>query len=186
MNKKDKAIGFLLVCMIVGLTGVIVFQQYQMNHLQINEQIPINEIRDWGATVYMTVYRDGAVLSEESHHNLIPDAARSALRGHIADSALAVWNYLAIGTSTGGGTGSTTLENEFLRAVAEYAIVGSFNFSLTFTWTEGNFSGQTVTEYGVFNDPSTGTILSYDDNFSRGPLTADDTLQVTAMFQIGS
>lgn len=181
-------VGLLLVVLLVGTVGFMVNQQAQIQELQVqlDEVLDINKPRDWGATIYMTVTHADGSFDTQAFHNIIPDAARSALRGHIADSALAVWNYIAIGTSTGGGTGSTTLESEFLRAQAVYAIVGSFNFTLTFTWTEGNFSGQTITEYGVFNDPTTGTILSYDDNFSRGPLTADDTLQVIVNFQIGS
>lgn len=187
-SKQNKLIGLVLVVLIIGLSAFAVYQEYQLNQFraEIDEVIPFDDVREWGAMLSMCVYRSGVLISEETHHNLIPDAARSALRGHIANSALDVWNYIAIGTSTGGGTGSTTLETEYSRYLAEYATVGSFNFTLIFTWTEGNFSGQTITELGVFNDPTTGTILNYDDNFSRGPLTAEDELQVTVNFQIGS
>lgn len=189
MNKRNVVIGLFAVALLFGNVLLLAHQQAVIHQQQVelNEYLNMDsELREWGATVYMNVYRGDVLLASEVHHNLIPDAARSALRGHIADSALAEWNYLAIGTSTGGGTGSTALENEYERYQAVYATVGSFNFSLTLTFAAGNFSGQTITEYGIFNDPTTGTILSYDDNFSRGPLTAEDSLQVIAMFQVGS
>lgn len=188
MNKRNVVIGLLAVALLFGNVLLLAHQQALIHQYQVDlsEYLGMNSEVKWGATIYMNVYRGDVLLSSEAHHNLIPDAARSALRGHIADSALAEWNYLAIGTSTGGGASSTTLENEYERYVAVYATVGSFNFSLTLTFTAGNFSGQTITEYGIFNDPTTGTILSYDDNFSRGPLTAEDSLQVIAMFQVGS
>lgn len=186
MRKKEVLIGAFLTCLLVLSVGFIAYQQNLIQQYESGEIIPFNDNRDWGATIYMRVYRSGVLLSEESYHNVITDAGRSALRGHIADSTVNVWKYMAIGTSTGGGASSTTLENEYSRYAGVYATVGSFNFTLTFTWTAGNFSGQTITEFGVFNDPTTGTILNYDDSFSRGPLTGTDSLQVIANFQVGS
>jgi hypothetical protein len=186
MNKKETVLGLLVVCLLVSTIGVMVYQQNLIHRLERGEIVPINDERDWGAMIYMRVYRGSVLLSEEAYHNVITNAARSALRGHIADSALAVWNYLAIGTSSGGGVGSTTLVSEFSRYQGTYATVGSYNFTITFTWTAGNFSGETITECGVFNDPTTGTMLNYDDSFSRGPLQTTDSLEVTVNFQVGS
>jgi len=189
MQKQDKIIALFLVGLIVGLSGVAVYQSIEIRNLvEINESIPLEQLDQWGATIAMRVYRSDVLISEESHHNVITNALRSALRGHIADSALSLWVYLAIGTGTGGDAASTILETEHSRYEGEYATVGSYNFTLTLTWTAGNFSGQTITEFGLFNDPSvdTGVMLNYDDGFSRGPLLAEDTLQVTVNFQIGS
>lgn len=187
MRKKQELLaGFLVVALLVGTVGFMIAQQNRIIQLERGEIIPISGDLSWGATIYMRIFRDGVLLSEEVHHNLITNAGRSALRGHIADSTVNVWNYLAIGTSTGGDATSTTLVAEYSRYQAVYATVGSYNFTLTFTWTAGNFSGQTVTEYGVLNAAAAGTLLSYDDNFSRGPLQSTDSLQVTANFQVGS
>ena len=190
MKKPDKVIALVLVGLIIGLSGFAVYQATEIRNLtaELNEVIPLTNVRDWGAVISMKTYRADVLLSEESHHNVITDALRSALRGHIADSTLALWKYLAIGTSTGGGAGSTILVSEYSRYLGEYATVGSYNFTLSFTWTAGNFSGQTITEFGLFNDPSadTGVMFNYDDDFSRGPLTAEDALQVTVNVQIGS
>lgn len=184
--EKRKALDVLFVLCLLSSLGIIAYQQAHIQRLEVGDVIPINESADWGATVYMRIYRDGFLLSEESHHNVITNAGRSALRGHIGDSAIAEWNYLAIGTSTGGDASSTTLENEYSRYQGAYATVGSYNFTITFTWTAGNFSGQTIVEYGLLNAAASGTLLSYNDDFSRGPLTASDTLQVIANIQMGS
>ena len=175
MDKKEKAIGLLLVGLLVSTIGVMVAQQNRIHQLESGDIIPFGDGSDWGATIYMKIYRDGALLSQEQYHNVITNAARSALRGHIGDSTLAVWNYIAIGTGSGGGVGSTTLVTEFDRQQGVYATVGSYNFTITYTWGAGNFSGETITEYGTFNDASAGTMLNYDDSFSRGPLLASDS-----------
>ena len=185
MRKRELAIGLFIVGLLMATTGIIIYQQNLIYRYEFGDIIPVND-REWGATTYMRVYRDGALLSEESHHNVITNAARSALRGHIGDSTVAVWNYLAIGTGSGGDATSTTLVTEYSRYQGTYATVGSYNFTISFTWTAGNFSGQTITEYGVFNDPSTGTMLDYNDDYSRGPLLASDELQVVVNFQVGS
>lgn len=187
MRKTEKIAGLVLVALLIGTLGAIVYQQAEIRNLEveINDLIPLNS-RDWGATIYMMWYRSGVLLSEEANHNVITNAARTALRGHIGDTAVAVWDYLAIGTGTGGGVGSTTLETEYDRDQGTYAIVGSYNFTITFEWGPGNFSGQTITELGVFNAAAAGTLLNYDDSFSRGPLQSTDSLEVIVNFQVGT
>lgn len=188
MRKQEMIVGLLIVGLLIGTIGIMAYQQNLIStlQLQIDDIIPINDKRDWGATIYMTIYRSGVFVSSEAYHNVITNAARAALRGHIGNSTLAVWNYLAIGTGSGGGVGSTTLETEFSRYLGEFTLVGSYNFTISFTWTPSNFSGQTITECGVFNDATTGILLNYDDSFSRGPLLGTDTLEVTVNFQVGS
>lgn len=184
MQKQNVVVGLLVFCLIASL-GVISFQQARIHEIESGAVIPFNGGSDWGATITLRVYRSGFLLSEESHHNVITNAARSALRPHIANVTTNVWKYIAIGTSTGGDATSTTLVSEYDRQVAEYATVGSYNFTLIYTW-DGVFTGQTITEVGVFNAAAAGVMLNYDDSFSRGPLSGDDTLQVTVNFQIGS
>jgi len=187
MRKTEIAAGLVIVALVFATAGIIVFQQSEINDLrqEIGEVIPFNS-RDWGATIYMAWYRSGVLLSEEAHHNVITNAGRTALRGHIGDTPVAVWDYIAIGTSTGGGVGSTTLQTEYDRDQGTYATVGSYNFTITFEWGPGNFSGQTITELGVFNAAAAGTMLNYDDSFSRGPLQSTDSLEVIVNFQVGS
>lgn len=187
-DNRDKLIGVFIVALLVGTVGFMVYQESRIQtlQLQLDEEIRANaELeKNWGATYYLSVIRGGIVIWQASQHNLIPNAGRAALRGHIANSTLAVWNYIAIGTGSGGGVGSTTLTTEIFRALGTYALAGSYNFTLTKTWPASTFSGETVTEYGVFNNPTTGIMLSYQDGLSR-TLEETDALQVIVNFYIG-
>jgi len=187
MRTKDKVIGLVLVGLLITTVGFTFFQQAEIKSLrqQLDDIILLNDLGDSGATFYFKVYRDGVLISEEQHHNVITNAGRTALRGHIGDTAVAVWDYIAIGTGSGGGVGSTTLVTEIFRAQGTYATAGSYNFTVTYEWAAGTFSGQTVTECGVLNAAAAGTLLNYDDSFSR-TLQSTDSLEVVVNFQVGS
>lgn len=189
MRKKELGIGLVLIFLLIGTIGFMVNQQAEINRLrlEIEDIIPFSdqEDRKWGATIYFIVRRAGVILAMESYDNVITNAGRTALRGHIGDTAVAVWDYIAIGNQTGGGVGSTTLENETHRAQGVYAPVGSYNFTITYEWGAGNFTGYAITECGVLNAAAAGTLLNYDDNFSR-TLEITDSLEVIVNFQVGS
>ncbi len=186
MKKKETVIGLVLVALLVTTIGFTLVQQAEINRLrlEVGDTIPFNEL-DWGATFYFNVYRDGELLSRQVYHNVITDAGRTALRGHIGDTAVAVWDYIAIGTGSGGGTSSTTLVTEFDRQQGTYATVGSFNFTITYEWPATSFDGDTITETGVFNAAAAGTLLNYDDSFTR-TLELTDSLEVVVNFQVGT
>ena len=188
MRKREMAVGLLLVVLLVGTVGFMVNQQAEITRLRLELQdlISLND-NDFklNATIYMNVYRDGVLISSESHHNVITNAARGVLRGHIGDTPVAVWDYIAIGTGTGGGVGSTTLVSEAFRAQGTYATVGSYNFTITYEWPATTFDGETITECGVLNAAAAGTLLNYDDSFSR-TLESTDSLEVVVNFQVGS
>jgi hypothetical protein len=188
MRQKEIAVGILLTVLLVSTVGYMIAQQTEITklRLEIEDIIPFNDKdREWGATIYFNVYRFGVFLSSEAHHNVITNAGRTALRGHIGDTTVAVWDYIAIGTGTGGGVGSTTLVTEVFRAQGTYATVGSYNFTITYEWAAGTFSGETITECGVLNAAAAGTLLNYDDSFSR-TLQSTDSLEVVVNFQVGS
>ena len=187
MRKREMAVGLLLVVLLVGTVGFMVNQQAEITRLrlEIEDIIRLNDFKDAGATFYFNVYRDGELIASESHHNVITNAARGVLRGHIGDTPVAVWDYIAIGTGTGGGVGSTTLVSEAFRAQGTYATVGSYNFTITYEWPATTFDGETITECGVLNAAAAGTLLNYDDSFSR-TLESTDSLEVVVNFQVGS
>ena len=188
MRKRETIVGLLLVALLITTVGYTLAQQSEINNLrlQIDDKIPFSDNEDdWGATFYFKVYRFGFLLSEEAYHNVITNAARTALRGHIGDTTVAVWDYIAIGTGTGGSATSTTLVTEAFRSQGTYATVGSYNFTITYEWAAGTFSGETITEAGVLNAAAAGTLLNYDDNFSR-TLQSTDSLEVIVNFQVGT
>jgi hypothetical protein len=188
MQRKELLVGLCLTVLLIGTVGYMIAQQSEINrlNLEIEELLPFSDNeKEWGATIYFTVYRSGVVIAEEAHHNVITNAGRTALRGHIGDTPVAVWDYIAIGTGSGGDASSTTLVTEAFRAQGTYATVGSYNFTITYEWTAGTFSGETITECGVLNSNSGGTLLNYDDSFSR-TLQSTDSLEVVVNFQVGS
>lgn len=185
-DNRDKLIGVFIVALLVGTVGFMVYQESRIRtlELQLNEQLPLtSKIDNWGAVYHIAVIRDGVVIYEKAVHNLIPNAGRAALRGHIGNDTLAVWNYIAIGTGTGGGAGSTTLQTEVFRALGAFALAGSYNWTISKTWPASTFGGESITEMGVFNDPTIGIMLSYQDDFSR-TLEETDALQVTVNFYV--
>lgn len=188
MKKKEAVIGLGLVALLVMTVGFTLVQQAELNNLrlQIEDKIPFSDNDEgWGATFYFRVYRSGVLLSEEQNHNVITNAGRIALRGHIGDTTVAIWDYIAIGTGSGGGVGSTTLVTEVFRSQGTYATAGSYNFTITYEWAAGTFSGEIITEAGVLNAAAAGTLLNYDDSFSR-TLQSTDSLEVVVNFQVGS
>jgi len=194
MERKNKVIALFAIGMILALSGAVMYQQAQINEGQdyiqwLEEQLTNYEEVDNEifATVYWLVNYEGSADFTLAHsgHNVITNAGRTALRGHIGDTAVAVWDYIAIGESSGGDATSTTLVSESFRAQGTYATVGSYNFTITYTWTAGTFAGETITEAGVLNAAASGTLLSYQD-FTGITLQSGDSLQVQFMFQVGS
>lgn len=95
--------------------------------------------------------------------------------------------YLAIGTGSGGGVGDTTLQTEAFRAAATYAEPVAYNYTISYTWPAGTFSGEAITEAGTFTTNTGGgdndIMLNYQD-FTAITLQTGDSLQVTFEFQI--
>lgn len=188
-DKRDKIIGVFIVALLIGTVGFMAYQEARIRtvEFQLAEEIRLNDAEkaNWGATYYVTVTRSGIVIYQNAIHNLIPNAGRAALRGHISNTSLAVWKYIAIGTGSGGGAGSTTLQTEAFRALATFALAGSYNWTLMKIWPASTFNGETISEYGVFNDPTVGIMLSYQDGFTR-TLEDTDALNVTVNFYISA
>lgn len=193
ISLKNKLLAIFFLVVLVGSTAALVMQQNQINHLQyqIDELIKLDDEKanaglDYSAHVYYIVRRAGTIVFAEDDPNVITDAGRTALRPYIGDTAGASFDYIEVGTGSGGGSGSTALVTPFsTRGAGTYATVGSFNFSITFQFTAGFFDGETITETGCFNAITGVTLLSYDDSFSRQLFAADD-LTVIFMFQVGS
>jgi len=193
LTRREKiqalAVGAILVFMVAG----IVVQQTQINDLrqEVNELLEIsqgndNSSRGTHATVYYTVRRHGEVIYTFADENVITNAGRVALTGHIGDTAIAVFDYIQVGTGTGGDAASTDLVTPFsTRGQGTYAYVASYNFTITYEFAPGFFGGETITETGCFNAVTGVTMLSYDDSFSR-TLTSSDSLEIVFNFQVGS
>ena len=97
------------------------------------------------------------------------------------------FDYIAIGTGTGAPSATdTTLGSEQQRAAATGTRVTTSvtNDTLQLVKDAFSFSGSyAITEVGVFNAASNGTMLSRS-TFSAVNVTSSDTLKVTVKIQV--
>lgn len=120
-----------------------------------------------------------------SAENLITNAGRLALCNHIGDTADNIFDWIQVGTGTGGGVGSTALVTPFsVRQQGAYADPVDYNWTITTTFAAGFFDGETITEYGVFNAVTGGIMLSYEEDSPGDTLSAADSLQVIFEYMI--
>lgn len=178
-REKRLFAALLVMSVILGATVIISGQHI----LFIYEQLSSDEtIGGWGATVYW--YKNGNFVYSE--HNVITNAARTALRPYIGDTAGSPFKYVAVGTGSGGGAGSTQLQSQYsTRGSGTYATVGSYNFTITYEFLAGFFSGQTITEAALFDQASDGVMFNYQD-FTGITLNSGDSLEVVFNVQVGS
>jgi hypothetical protein len=120
-----------------------------------------------------------------SEHNVITNAGRNQIRDQIGGTAGNAFDYIAIGSGSGGDASSTTLVTEEFRAQGTYAEPTDYNWTITYTWTAGTFSGETITEAGCLNAAAAGILLNYQD-FTGITLSASDSLQVQFEFMVTS
>jgi hypothetical protein len=152
----------------------------------INRQPSIIE-----STVYWFV--NGEFVYAE--HNTMCNIGLNETRNMIADQTYVnnnastnAFRYINIGTGSGGGASSTNLTTLFDCQVGTFAEVSGVvgNWTLTYTWTAGAFSGETITEAGVSDialSDGSAIILNYQD-FTGITLQSTDSLQVQFMFQV--
>jgi hypothetical protein len=139
---------------------------------------------------------DGTVKAVRDVSNLVTNAGFAEVASLILadnpDSATA-FDYIAIGTGSGQAATDTTLATEITTnggerrgganatgtTVTTSVTDDTAQLTTTFTFT-GSFA---VTESGVFNDASTGTMLCYQD-FSAVNVASGDQLALTWKIQM--
>ena len=111
----------------------------------------------------------------------------AALIGSDTSGDATAFDYIAIGTGTTAPTASdTTLESEQQRAAATGTRTNTdvTNDTLQLVKDAFSFSGNhAITEVGVFNNSTGGTMLSRS-TFSAVNVTSSDTLKVTVKIQV--
>jgi len=191
VNRKKLAVS---IALIIGLAGLVVasFNAGQLYEIRSNEAFGVNRTDGDGPTLHgqltvLVLWGD----SEEweflySAENLITNAGRLALCNHIGDTATTIFDWIQVGTGSGGGVGSTALVTPFgVRQQGTYADPTDYNWTITTTFAAGFFDGEIITEYGCFNAVTGETMLSYEDA-SGDPktLSAADSLQVIFEYMI--
>ena len=131
---------------------------------------------------------DGNLVETREVKNVITNDGKNEVAGLIcADqaSSYTAFDYIAVGTGTTSASATdTALENETDRQAATGTLtttsVTDDTMQLVASFTGIN---ATITEAGVFNASTGGTMLARQ-TFSGIPLTTNDTLEVTYKVQV--
>lgn len=199
---KKKAIGVIaLFALLIGGVGVVSWHySWTMSHfhtLYLFDYLGFNDPQSQGIDIYDNVKifvkrGDGSwMLAYEGHNQIQNDGRTQVARyiandGYVASNATTnAWHWIAIGTGTGQGVADTTLATEFDRQQGTDAYPSAYNFTITYTWTAGSFSGQTIQECGLFNEAAAGVMFNYHD-FTGITLQSTDSLQVQIEVQVGT
>ncbi len=130
--------------------------------------------------VVMVLYdQNGVVKENREFNNLITNAGFDGMSAAISGDYSAAYKYIAIGTGTMAAAAiDTALESEATRALGTYAhTAGTKVFTVTASFAAGVGTGA-VSEAGVLNAASDGTLLSRQTFgvINKGAL---DSLQIT-------
>ena len=169
-DKKQKRNQYLaaacLMVLVISTVGFIGYQLGSENGINVSGHV----------TVY--VIRDGVRPFWFASDNVITDVGRNLARDQIGGTPIAVFDYVEVGTGTGGGTSSTALVTPFsTRQQGSYTDATNYEWEITTTFAAGFFDGEDITEFGCFNAASGPSLFSYVSDAGR-VLTAADSLQV--------
>lgn len=135
---------------------------------------------------FSIILRDskGRIKVRREIDNLITNNGFDAICAQISGTPGNAFNYIAIGTGTNlAAATDTALQTEVARAQATYAHTnGTKTFTLTYTFGAGVGTGA-ITESGVLNAASGGTLLCRQV-FTAINKLAGDTLQVVWSFSV--
>lgn len=132
---------------------------------------------------------DGSLIEEIDFPNTVAYAGKAQVAGLVNGVVTDYFDYLAIGTgTTAAGTGDTALEEE----VGTRASATRSRTTTTFTNDTARFVGTfsfvaatAITEYGIFDADTAGTILAHQV-YGTMSMSSGDSLQVTWDLTIGT
>lgn len=143
-----------------------------------------------GEVTYTLKNDKGEILVSETIKNLVVTGGKTYIVSRMKDATTTAVSHLAVGTGTNSpALGDTTLQTELAR-VAMSGGTGSVTTgtnTITFASTFGAGVGTgTLTELGVFNDPTAGTMLCRAKFSGAGIIKgAPDSLDVSWTITIG-
>jgi Zn-dependent M28 family amino/carboxypeptidase len=130
---------------------------------------------------------DGKLKDVQSGHNVVTTSGKDALAVFLASAAAAATTfttkYIAIGTGSTAETASdTTLNTESIRTTGTVSYITSQIYQVTATFATGSGTGA-ITEYGVFNSNSAGTMYA---RYTKSVINkgANDTLTVVCQLTL--
>ena len=112
-----------------------------------------------GALKIVVTGADGAVKQEHEVKNLVVSAGLAYIASRMKDTTLGAMSHMAIGSgSTAAAAGNTALGTELGRVALTATTVTANAVQYTATFGAGVGTGA-VTEAGIFNDDTAGTML---------------------------
>jgi len=166
VHRRQLVAMFFSMLVVMGFVGFIAYDLGQQNSMHVSGRVTTYIIRGDVRTFWF------------SSDNVITNVGRNLARDQIGGTPIAVFDYVEVGTGTGGGVGSTALVTPYsTRQQGTYTDVTDYEWEITTTFAAGFFSGQDITEFGCFNAASGPSLFSYVSDAGR-VLTAADSLQV--------
>jgi len=121
---------------------------------------------------------NGSVKEEREFQNLVVTVGKNFIASRMVGTADAIMSHMAIGSgTTAAAAGNTTLESELGRVSLASGTATNNVATYTASFPAGTGTGA-VTEAGIFNDGTTGTMLCRTV-FAVVNKGADDAMSVT-------
>lgn len=121
---------------------------------------------------------DGAVKDSRDINNLVVTSGLGYVTSRMKDTTQGAMSHMAVGAgTTAAAAGNTTLGSELGRVTLASTTVSSNTITYVATFGAGTGTGA-VTEAGIFNDASAGTMLCRTV-FAVVNKDANDTIQIT-------
>lgn len=172
LHRRQLAAVFFSMLVVMSFVGLIAYDLGQQNSMHFDGRV----------TTY--VITDGVSDFWFSSDNVITNVGRNLARDQIGGTPIAVFDWVEVGTGTGGGVTSTALVTPFsTRQQGSYTDVTDYEWEITTTFAAGFFDGEDITEFGCFNAASGASLFSYVSDAGR-VLTAADSLQVIWEYSI--
>jgi len=137
-----------------------------------------SEIQATGRLSVVLKDSDGNIKDSRDINNLVVTTGLGFIASRMKDTTADAMSYMSIGTgTTAAAAGDTTLATELDRNAITSTTVTGNEIAYVSSWAAGDGSGA-VTEAGIFNDASAGTMLARTV-FSVVNKAANDTLSIT-------
>lgn len=110
--------------------------------------------------------------------NLVVTVGKNHIASRLAANTAVIMSHMAVGSSnTSASASQTTLGSELARVALDSTSVANATATYTATYPAGTGTG-TITEAGIFNASSSGTMLCRT-NFNEVNKAAGDTIVIT-------
>jgi hypothetical protein len=103
----------------------------------------------------------GAILSQQEHKNLVVSGGLNLIRDLLDGDAVAGLTHFAVGTDTSPVSATqTTLGTEVFRDTVTQRTSNTQQLIVSYYLASGSANGNTLSEAGLFNDATTGTMFA--------------------------